>query len=147
MKVILLKDIKNVGKKYEIKDLKDGYIRNFLLPNKLVKILTEKSMNWLEMEKKKETKKAEEELQKIQKIASELDGQELIFEERVGSEGNIYESITALKISKKLKEMGFDVKREEINLEKPIKEKGEFSVKINLKYNLQAEIKIIVSEK
>jgi len=113
----------------------------------LVKILTEKSMNWLEMEKKKETKKAEEELQKIQKIASELDGQELIFEERVGSEGNIYESITALKISKKLKEMGFDVKREEINLEKPIKEKGEFSVKINLKYNLQAEIKIIVSEK
>jgi len=146
MKVILLKDIENLGKKYEIKEVSDGYARNYLIPRKLAKVANEKNLKWLEKQKEKEEKKAEEELRKIQEAASAIDGQEVIIPVKVGEDGQLFESITVQKIYERLKELGFEIKKSQILLESPIKELGEFPVKIKFPHNLEAEIKIIVVE-
>lgn len=146
MKVILIQDIKDVGKKYEIKEVKDGFAKNFLFPQKLAKPATEENLAWLEKQKEKIAKKAEEELKKTQELASQIDGQEIIFSVKVGREGELFESITSQKIAEKLKQLGFQVKKQQIDLAQPIKELGEFPIKIKLEHNLEAEIKVIVAE-
>jgi len=146
MKVILLQDIENLGKKYEVKNVKAGYARNFLFPKNLAKPATKEAVIWLETQKEIETKKAEEELKKIQEIASSLDGQEVTIPVKVGEEGQLFESITPQKISEKLKEINFEIKKSQILLEEPIKELGEFPIKVKFEHNLEAEIRVIVTE-
>lgn len=146
MRVILLQDIENVGKKYDIKDVKNGYARNFLLPKGLANLATRKTLKWLELQKEIEAKKAEEELKRFQEIASAIDGQEIIIPVKIGEENQLFESITSQKIAEKLKELGFDIKKNQIDLPEPIKEVGEFPIKIHLEHNLEAEIKVIIIE-
>jgi len=146
MKVILLKDVENLGKKYEIKEVAEGYARNFLFPKKLAKPATEANLKWLEKKLKKLEEKAEEELKKVQNLASEIDGLEIVIPVKVGEDGQLFESITSQKILEKLKEEGFELKKKQIVLEKPIKELGEFPVKVKFPHNLEAEIKVIVVE-
>jgi len=146
MRVILLQDVENLGKKYEIKEVKDGYARNFLIPKGLAKPATEEALKWLEIQKEIEAKKAEEELKKVQEIASAIDGQEIAIPVKIGEEGQLFESITSQKISEKLKELGFEIKKTQIDLPEPIKELGEFPIKIKFEHNLEAEIKVIIVE-
>ena len=145
MKVILVKDVENLGKKYDVKEVKNGYGRNFLLPQKLAKAATKKALKWLEDPKEIINKEAEEELKMAQELASNLDGVEVAISVKIGEEGQLFESINNQKIAEKLKEMGFEVKKSQILLENPIKETGEFPVKINLDHNLEVEIKAIIA--
>lgn len=145
MKIILLEDVENLGKKYELKEVKDGYARNFLLPKNLAKAATKQALKWLSDQKEVIEKEAEEDLKKAQGLASGLDGAEVNITVKVGDEGQMFESINNQKIAEKLKEMGFDVKKSQVTLENPIKELGEFSASINLAHNLEADIKVIVS--
>ena len=142
MKVIFLKDVEKVGKKFEVKEVKDGYARNFLLPNGLAKPATKEVLEWLEVQKEIQEKKAEQDLKKAQELASTLDGLELTISVKVGESDQLFESITAQKICEKLKEMGFDVKKGQVELQEPIKEIGEFPVKIKLEHNLEVEIRV-----
>jgi large subunit ribosomal protein L9 len=146
MKVILIQDVEALGKKYEIKDVKDGYARNFLLPEKLAKPATKAALKWLQDQKEFIEKEAEEDLKKAGQLASNIDGLELNIAVKVGEEGQLFESINSQKIAEKFKEMGFEVKKSQITLESPIKELGEFPVKINLDHNLEVEVKVIVTE-
>lgn len=146
MKVILLQDIENLGKKYEVKEVKPGYARNFLIPKGLVKPATKEVLEWLEKQKEVEAQKAEQELKKIQEVASLIDGQEIIIPVKVGEEKQLFESITIQKISENLKKAGFDIKKSQIDLAEPIGELGEFPVKIKLEHNLEPEIKVIIVE-
>lgn len=146
MKVILLQDIKDLGKKYELKEVKNGFAKNFLFPQKLAKPATEENLAWLEKQKEKIAKKAEEELKKIQELASKIDGQEIIFSVKVAEAGELFESITSQKIAERLKQLGFRVKKQQIDLNQPIKELGEFPIKVKLEHNLEAEVKVIVVE-
>lgn len=145
MKVILLQDIENVGKKYDLKDVADGFARNFLIPKNLVKIATKDSLKWLETQRANMEKNAEEELKKIQEMASKLDGFELIVSVPVGEEGQLFSAVSAQKIADKLEEMGYKLKKSQIALEEPIKEQGEYPIKLKLEHNLEAEIKVIVA--
>ena len=144
MRVILLQDVEKLGKKYEIKEVKPGFARNFLIPKGLAKPATKEALKWLETQKEAEDKKAEEELKRVQGQASVIDGQEVIIPVKIGEEGQLFESITSQKISEKLKEIGFEIKKTQIDLEEPIKELGEFPIKIKFEHNLESEIKIIV---
>ena len=146
MRVILLQDIENVGKKYEIKEVKNGYARNFLIPKGLVKPATKESLKWVKVQKEIEIKKSEEALKKAQEMASAIDGQEISISVKIGEEGQLFESITDQKIFEKLKELGFEIKKSQIDLPEPIKELGEFPVKIKFEHNLEAEIKVIIVE-
>jgi large subunit ribosomal protein L9 len=145
MKVILLKDVPDVGKKYELKEFKNGYARNFLIQKGLAKAATKEVLAWAEMQKEIAEKKSEDDLKKIQEKASTIDGQEVIIPVKVGDENQLFESIGAQKIAEKMKEIGFEVKKNQIMLEKPIKELGEFPVKIKFEHNLEAEVTVIIS--
>lgn len=145
MKVVLLKDVANVGKKLEVKEVKNGYARNFLIEKGLAKPATKEVITWVEMQKEIATKKSEEDLKKSQEKASGLEGQEVDLSVKVGDENQLFESITSQKIADKLKEIGFEVKKNQIILEKPIKELGEYPVKIKFEHNLEVEITVIIS--
>jgi large subunit ribosomal protein L9 len=145
MKVILLQNVEDLGRKYEVKDVKDGYARNFLFPEKLAKPATEEALKWLQDQKEVIAKEAEEDLKKSQELASKIDGIEVNISVKIGDEGQLFESINSQKIAEALKEMGFEVKKSQIELSSPIKELGEFPISIKLDHNLEAEIKLIVA--
>jgi large subunit ribosomal protein L9 len=144
MRVIFLKDVEKMGKKFEVKEVKDGYARNFLLPQGLAKPATKEALEWLEVQKEIQEKKAEVDLKKVQELASSLDDLEVAISVKTGDADQLFESVTAQKISEKLKEMGFDIKKSQIGLEEPIKEIGEFPIKIKLEHNLEVEIRVEV---
>ncbi len=145
MKVILLQDVEGLGKKYDLKEVKNGYARNFLLPGKLVKAATRQALKWLADQKEVIEKEAEEDLKKAQALASGLDGLELNIAMKIGEEGQLFESVNTQKIVEKLKEMGFEVKKSQVKMENPIKELGEFPVSVSLDHNLESEIKVIIT--
>jgi len=146
MKVVLLQDIDKIGKKYDVKNVSDGHARNFLIPQGLAKPATEESMKWLETQKEIITKKAEEALKETQGFASNIDGAEVIIPVKIGKDEQLFESITPQKICEKLKELGFEVKKTQIVMEKNIKALGEYPIKVRLEHNLEPEIKIMVIE-
>ncbi len=146
MKVILLEDIEKLGKKLEIREVADGHALNFLIPKGMAKKATKETLKWLKVQKEISEKKSEEELKKTQEFASSIDGQELIIPIKIGEEGQLFESINSQKIAEKIKELGFEVKKNQIDLVEPIKELGEFPVKIKFEHNLEAEIKVIITE-
>jgi len=145
MKVILSEDVENLGKKYDVKDVADGFAMNFLLPKNLVKIATKNSLKWLESQKANMEKNAEEELKKTQEFASKLDGNEVVITVPVGEEGQLFSAVSSQKIADKLKEMGFEIKKSQIQLADPIKEQGEYNISLKLDHNLEAEIKVIIA--
>jgi len=146
MKVILLKDIEGLGKKYEIKEVADGYARNFLIPRKLAKIANEEVLEWAKKQQELEAQKAEEELKKIGDLASEMDGLEVEIPVKLGEKGQLFEKITPQKIASALREMGYEIKKTQIEIPQEIKEVGEFEVKVKFEHNLEAQIKLIVVE-
>ncbi len=146
MRIILLKDIKNLGKKYEIKEVSDGYGRNFLLKQKLAKVATEKDVAMANRKKEEEARKKEEELKEVEKMAKKIDGKEIKIKMKIGEKGQLFESITAIKIAEKMKDEGLNIEKENINLEEPIKELGEFVIKLDFAKNVSAKIKLIIVE-
>lgn len=146
MKVVLLKDIENLGKKYEIKEVAEGYARNYLIPRGLVKIATEDVLEWARIQQELKEKKAGEELEEIGKLVSKIDGLEIEIPVKIGEKEQFFEKITSQKIAKRLKEEGFEIKKDQIEISEEIKEVGEFEVKIKFEHNLEARIKVIVIE-
>ncbi|MDO8558760.1 MAG: 50S ribosomal protein L9 [bacterium] len=146
MKVILLQDVNKLGKKYEVKNVSDGHARNLLIPKGLVKPATKEALEWLEVQKEILKKSAEDDLNKTEDIASSIDGMELVITVKIGDEGQLFESINAQKISERFKELNFDIKKSQIDLKHPIKETGEFPIKVHFPHNLETEIKVIITE-
>lgn len=141
-----MENVDKVGKKFEIKEVKDGYARNFLIPQGLAKIATKPVLKWAEAQMDIIKKSAEEELKKTQEIASQLDGMEVLIAVKAGDKDQLFEKITAQKIADKLAEMGHGVKKDQVILENPIEMVGEYPVKIKLEHNLEAEISVMVTE-
>lgn len=143
MKVILLDDIKKIGKKYDVKELKEGYARNFLLPKGLVKIATGPALNELAKQKADWAEKEKALIKKLQNDAEEIKKIKLGFSAKAGEKKELFGSISEKEIKKALHEKGFsDI---EIEIEKPIKTIGEHHVKIKFGKGIEAEIKITVS--
>lgn len=144
MKVILLKDVEKIGNKFDVKEVKNGYARNFLIAKGLAKAATKEALEWLSVQKEIMEKKAEENLEKVQAVASAIESREIVIPVKVGDEDQLFESVNAQKIAEKLKEAGFEIKKSQIALDQPIKELGEYPIKIKLEHNLEAEIQVTV---
>ena len=144
MKVILLKDVENLGKKGDVKTVANGHARNFLIPKKLVQIATKETLEELEKQKEIEAQQAEEALKKIEETVSQIDGLEFEILEKIDEGGKLYGSINDVKICQILKNRGFDIKKSQIKIPQPIKEIGEYPVTIAFDHGLEAEIKLIV---
>lgn len=145
MKVILMKDVPKVGKKNEVKNVTDGYGRNFLIANNLAKPATEATIKQLESEQELLVLQAEAELKTEEELVTKLDGQEIEIKAKADEGGKLYGSITAAKLVKVLKDNGFEVAKNNIKLAEPIKEAGEYDdIIIEMSHGLEAKIKIIV---
>lgn len=147
MQIILLQNVENLGEKNDIKEVKDGYARNFLIPKGLAKKATKEALRMLERQVEAKKIRDEKELREAQKLVSKIDGQEIIITVKVGEKEQLFESITTQNILKELKKLNFKIKNSQIKLSEPIKRLGEFPIKIKFEHNLEAEIKVIISKK
>ncbi len=144
MKVILQKDIPNLGDAGDIKDVADGYARNYLLPKKLVLLANESSKKAIEHQKKLIKLKKEKRKKESEKIFDSLNGMEISIGAQVGEEGKLFGSITSMDIAKKIKENGIEIDKRKILLEGSIRQEGEFDIAIKLEEGLNATIKVSV---
>lgn len=149
MKIILLRDIKNLGRKFDIKQVKNGYARNFLLPQGLVKIATDKVIKELEAKKTAWEKEEEEIKNKLETLAKDLAGQKFNFKLKTGKKKEVFGSVNKDDIKTRI---NADMKADlhgyledmEIKLEHPIKTLGEHLVEIDFGRGVKAKIKVIV---
>ena len=144
MKIILLQDIEKLGKKNDLREVTDGYARNFLIPNKMAVLATKSEIAKIEEQNKIDAQKAEEELARFQEMASQLDGLELEIVAKTDDDGKLFGAVNAPALAEKLKEQGLKIEKNQIRIEKPIKETGEHEITIELPHNLEVKIKVIV---
>lgn len=144
MKIILLKDIRNLGKKLDVKHVSDGYARNYLVPRGLARLASQDALDELDEELRKREMIATEELEATQEAAESLDGIDVYVIAKADETGTVYGGVTAKKIVDALKEMGVTVDEKAIRIEHPIKEVGEYQVTVELDHGIEAEIKVIV---
>ena len=148
MKVILLEDVKNVGKKGQIINAKDGYARNFLFPKKLAIEATDANLKNLENAKKKKEVKEREILEEAKALEEELMQKIIVIKTKAGEHGKLFGSITTKEISELLeKEHEIIIDKKKFDLDEPIKSLGEYHVKIKLHPMVNAKLKVIVTEK
>ena len=131
MKVIILENIENVGKKYEIKKVKAGFFRNYLLSKKLAKVVDKQSLLWLEKNRDMIQKEREREILEMKKIGEGIKDLNLVIYTKVGEKGQLFEKITNLIIAKKLNDLNYKINKKQI-LGEPIKKIGEYKIEINL---------------
>ncbi|MFA6973693.1 MAG: 50S ribosomal protein L9 [Parcubacteria group bacterium] len=143
MKVILFKDVPSIGKAGDIKNVSDGYARNFLLPKKLAEIANAASLQKAELLKKKQQESEQADLEKIQKVAETLQGCEIVIMAKE-KDGKLFGSINAKAIAKELKKENLLVDDKLIFLPEPIKEIGDYDVKVELSHGIEASIHVVV---
>jgi len=144
MKVILQKDIPNLGDAGDIKEVAEGFARNYLLPKKLVIFANESSKKAIDHKMKLIKIKKDKRKKTSEQIAADMSGVELTITAKVGEEGKLFGSITSMDIAKHLKEKGFDIDKRKILLDAPIKAEGEYKISIKLEEGLTATVKVIV---
>lgn len=145
MQVILIQNVAGIGKIDDIKEVSDGYARNFLFAKNLAVPATQKVIADLKTRQNKKVKDHEIELRAEQSMADKLEGREVILKERIGSAGNLYAAVGPQKVSEALAWSGFKINKDQIIL-KPIKEAGEYQAKIKFQHGLEAKISVIVSK-
>jgi len=144
MQVIFLQDVKNVGKKGQIKNVPDGYARNFLLARKLATAAT--AINVSQAKKEEDTKKVQISLEKqsVQKLADAVEGKRIIMKARA-KDGKLFGSITAKEISLEIKKIGVNIPEKAIDAQH-IKDLGEKKIVISLDFGIKANIVLVVEQ-
>lgn len=148
MKVILLQDIKNVGKKEQIIEANDGYARNYLFPKKLAIEATKDNMAKLQAKKTSEANKKKAEIAANKEVAKKIEKIELIVKAKAGENGKIFGGITSKEIAETLKkDYGYEIDKKKIILKETIKTIGRFNAEIKFGDGVNAEISVNVTGK
>lgn len=146
MKVILLQDVKSLGKKGEIVTVNDGYARNMILPKKLGLEATPKNVNDLKLQGKHAEKQAQEELEAAQQKAEELKGKTIELKMKSGEGGRTFGSISAKEIAEAAKsQFSFEIDKKKMTLEEPIRALGSYEVSIKLHKDVTGVLRVKVS--
>ena len=147
MKVILLQDVKSLGKKGEIVNVNDGYARNFILPKKMGVEATGKNLNDLKLQKNNEKKVAQEQLDSAKTLAEKIGQGKVELAIKVGEGGKVFGSVSSKEIAAAVKEqMGLDADKKKIQLKDTIKSLGTHNVPVKLHPEVTAELKVVVKE-
>ena len=147
MKVILLEDVKALGKKGQIVNVSDGYARNMILPKKLGVEATPKNLNDLKLQKANAEKVAQENLEAAQAFAKDLETKEIILTLKVGEGGRTFGSVSSKEISEAAQtQLGLDIDKKKMVLPEPIKSIGSFEVPIKLHKEVTARLSVKVVE-
>lgn len=146
MKVILTQNVKNLGREGEVKEVADGYARNYLIPRGLAKEATNTVLKETEERKVREQRHKEKELKQAQEIKEKVDGKTIKIKARTGGGDKLFGAVTTREISDALKqELKVEVEKKKIDLSEPIKHLGQYRVKIKIYPSINAEVNITVT--
>lgn len=147
MEIILLEDVKSLGKKGDQVKVNDGYARNFILPKKLGMEATKKNINELKLQKANEERIAQEKLEEAKAFAAEIGQKKVELFIKGGKDGRTFGSVSTKEIAAAAKEqLGYDIDKKKMHLADPIKSAGVFHVLVKLHPKVTAELKVHVSE-
>ena len=147
MKVILLEDVKALGKKGQIVNINDGYARNFVLPKKLGVEAPAKNLNDLKLLNAYKEKLAQEALDAAQELAKKLEAGKVVLSIKTGEGGKAFGSVSSKEIATEVKnQMGYEIDKKKIQLKDAIKTLGTHTVPVKLHTKVTAELKVVVTE-
>ena len=144
MKVILKSDVDKLGHAGDVKQVADGYARNFLIPRKLALEATPAALKWSEKGAERRAKRQEKLLSVAQDTAGKLSSVHLSFTRPVGEQGKLFGSVGKSDIAESLKASGFTIDKKTIQLSAAIKEVGDHEIEVKLAHDIAAKIKVSV---
>ena len=144
MKVILMKEVEDLGNVGDVKEVADGYARNFLIPGGYAKVATKNAIKQAEELQNKKEKEAKKDLIKAEEIAGKLEGVSVTIKSKTDESGKLYAAVKPEEISKALDDKGFKVDKNKIVIKEPIKEAKDYEVVVNLEHGLEVEIGVVV---
>lgn len=146
MKVIVIKDTKNVGKKGDIKNVSDGYAKNFLIPKGIVMEATDANIRDLERKKAADAEKRATDKASAEVLKKKLSEIEIVLKTKAGEGGKVFGSVTSKDISDALKEQhGIEIDKKKIVLDTPIKQLGEYTIEAKLYQEVTGSFKVTVT--
>lgn len=147
MKIILIQDVKKLGKKGEIIEASDGYARNYILPQKLGIEANQKNLNDLKLQKMKEEKDAQRILDEAKALAEKIGGQVVTVKMKAGEGGKVFGSVSAKEIAEAMKKQNaLEIDKKKIQLQEPIKSFGFHEVGIKLHPQVTGTLRVKVEE-
>ena len=147
MEVVLLEDVKALGKKGQIVKVNDGYARNFVLPKKLGVEATPKNLNDLKLQNANKEKLAQEALDAAKELAAKLEAGKVVLSIKTGEGGKAFGSVSSKEIATEVKnQMGYEIDKKKIQLKDAIKTLGTHTVPVKLHAKVTAELKVVVTE-
>lgn len=147
MKVILQQDVKGQGKKGELKEVSDGYARNYLLPRKLAIIATADNLNTFKLQEKAKAAQLEKEKERAREIASQLKDMCVKISAKAGGSGKLFGAVTSKEIADALSaQYGIELEKNRILPAEPIKTYGTYEVKVKLGHEVSGMLKVQVAE-
>jgi large subunit ribosomal protein L9 len=144
MKVVLMKDVQNLGHAGDIKEVAGGYANNFLIPGGYAKVATDGVMRKAEELKAEREKNAEQALVQAKELAEKLQGVSVVIKAKADASKKLYAAVKAEEISEALKAKGFEIAKSKIEIGQPIKEVGDFEATVNLDHGLEVNIGVAV---
>ena len=144
MKVILLQDVKGQGKKGEVKDVNEGYARNFLIKKGLAEIATASKLNDMAQKKSAADFHKAEEIKATKLLAEEIKGKTFIVKIKAGQNGKVFGSVTGANISDALSAAGYAIDKKKIIVPQPIKTLGTYDIDLKLMEGITSKIIIVV---
>ena len=144
MEVILLKDVQNLGGMGDVVEVKKGYARNYLIPQNVAMEATPFNKRFVEREKLRIEKEERKKLQEAKELAERLEKVSLTIPVQVGEKEKLYGSVTSQDIAHSLREEGFDIDKQKIDLESPLKSLGIYNINIKLYSEVTATVRVWV---
>ena len=145
MEVILLQDVKSLGKKGEIVKVSDGYARNFILPKKLGLEANAKTLNDLKLRKAAQAKLEKEQLEAAQALGAKIEGSAVTVRIKTGENGKVFGSVSVKEIAEAMKEqLGLEIDKKKISIANPIRNEGTFSAAVKLHPQVTSELTVKV---
>lgn len=146
MQVVLLQDVKSLGKKGEVVNVKDGYAKNMLLPQKLGVEATAKNLNDLKLQKANADRKAAEALAEAKELAGKLEAAPVKLSVKMGAGGKAFGSVSTKEIAEAIqKDLKLDIDKKKISTDGAIKDAGEYTVSVKLHPEVTAKVKVLVA--
>ena len=147
MKVVLLQDVSRLGRAGEVKEVADGYGRNYLLPRKLAVLATPSVLKAAEIKLQQQAQRQQQLIAELSELAQQIEGVTITFKKKVAAEDRLYGSIKNADIAQEISKIaGTEIDKEKVELEEPIRQLGSYEITVRLLQGLEPKITVIVEE-
>lgn len=144
MKILLTANIKNIGRKGDVRSVRHGYARNYLIPQGLARLANQDALDEIEEQLRAQEQEASKELSSIQNLAEKIDGITISINAKADENNTLYKGVSEKEIVKILSKNGYDIKKENVKIDKPLKEIGEFPVGLELGHGIEVTFNLVI---